>query len=183
MASSFQLVFTPAEVRVRGGICLTIREYSAADFHALLGMYESFIPKRVAQGLPPLDRERIGKWLRELEQKSRALLAWDEGRVVGHAILCPISRTAVEFTVFVHQDNRGEGLGTALTRLAIMFAHQLGFVEVFLCTELSNLAALHVYRKVGFTVTSCFGEEVEMKLQLGPGVESVTAVEEKAENA
>jgi len=70
----------------------------------------------------------------------------------------------VEFTIFVHQDYRCLGLGTALTRLAVAFSGQCGFAEVYLTTELSNLAALRLYRRVGFVVTSSFGEECEMKL-------------------
>jgi ribosomal protein S18 acetylase RimI-like enzyme len=127
-------------------------------------MYKGFEPKRVAQGLPPPDLPRIAQWLDRLQQKSRGLLAWDGERVVAHAILCPISDAAVEFTIFVHQDYRCMGLGTALTRLAVDFCRECGFAEVFLTTELSNLAALRVYRRVGFLVTSSFGEECEMKL-------------------
>jgi predicted GNAT family acetyltransferase len=102
--------------------------------------------------------------LDRLHQKSRSLIAFDGPRVVAHAILCPISDASVEFTIFVHQDYRCIGLGTALTRLAVAFSDRCGFAEMFLITELSNLAALRVYRRVGFQVTSSFGDECEMKL-------------------
>jgi len=40
----------------------------------------------------------------------------------------------------------------------------MGFAEVFLTTELSNLPALSLYRKLGFQTQSVFGDECEMKL-------------------
>jgi len=143
---------------------LQVREYTLQDFRPLAEMYKSFEPKRVAQGLPPPDLPRIAQWLDRLQQKSRGLLIWDGERVVAHAILCPISDAAVEFTIFVHQAYRCMGLGTGLTRVAVAFCRQCGFAEVMLTTELSNLAALRVYRRVGFLVTSSFGDECEMKL-------------------
>jgi RimJ/RimL family protein N-acetyltransferase len=159
-----EAAFEPVEIHTRTGSALQVREYASDDLPPLVEMYKGFEPKRIAQGLPPPDVPRIAQWLDRLQQKSRALLAWDASRVVAHAILCPISKAAVEFTVFVHQDYRRAGLGTAMTRLAVAFAERCGFAEVFLTTELSNLAALRVYRRVGFQRTSSFGDECEMKL-------------------
>lgn len=156
--------FTPVDIQARSGKTFQVREYTLQDFRPLAEMYKSFEPKRVAQGLPPPDLPRIAQWLDRLQQKSRALLIWDGQRVVAHAILCPISDAAVEFTIFVHQAYRCMGLGTGLTRVAVAFCRQCGFAEVMLTTELSNLAALRVYRRVGFLVTSSFGDECEMKL-------------------
>ncbi len=159
-----EAAFAPVEIQTRTGRTLQVREYTLDDFRPLVQMYKAFEPKRIAQGLPPPDVPRIAEWLDRLQQKSRALLAWDGPRVAAHALLCPISEAAVEFTIFVHQDYRCVGLGTALTRLAVAFADRCGFAEVFLTTELSNLAALRVYRHVGFQVANSFGDECEMKL-------------------
>jgi GNAT superfamily N-acetyltransferase len=156
--------FEPVEIQTRTGRALQLREYASDDLPPLVEMYRSFEPKRVAQGLPPPDGPRIEEWLKRLQHKSRALLAWDGPRVAAHAILCPMSEAAVEFTIFVHQDYRRAGLGTALTRQAVALAERCGFAEVFLTTELSNLAARRVYRRVGFQTTSSFGDECEMKL-------------------
>ena len=80
-----------------------------------------------------------------LEAKSRWVIAMSRGRIFGHAILCPISGIAVEFTIFVHQGFRGEGLGTIMAERALSFAGQLGFKVVYLTTEFSNLAAVRLY--------------------------------------
>ncbi len=129
-------------------------------------MYKGFEPKRVAQGLPPPDVPRIALWIDQLEQKSYALLAWDASRVVAHTILCPMPGSAVEFTVFVHQDYRDEGLGTAVSRLTLEWASQMAYAEAYLTTEISNFRALRLFRKLGFQTTTSYGDEVEMKVHL-----------------
>ena len=166
MASAPEVVFQPLEVQTRLGRTLSAREYTADDFGALVEMYKGFEPKRVAQGLPPPDVPRIARWLDELQHKSWALLAFDGPRIVGHALLCPISDAAVEFTIFVHQDLREQGLGTELTRLAIGHAREMGFAEIFLTTELTNFPALCLYRKAGFEILSSYGDECEMRLRI-----------------
>jgi ribosomal protein S18 acetylase RimI-like enzyme len=129
-------------------------------------MYKSFEPKRIAQGIPPPDVPRIAHWLDRLVQKSQALLAWKDNQVIAHTILCPMPADAVEFTIFVHQDYREEGLGTILSRHTLEWAAQMGFAHAYLTTEISNFRALRLFRKLGFQTTSSYGDEVEMKLEL-----------------
>jgi ribosomal protein S18 acetylase RimI-like enzyme len=164
MENTSEAVFHPIQIQNRSGQTLMVREYQLNDFAALVEMYKGFEPKRVAQGLPPPDVPRIAHWLDQLQQKSRSLLALHEDRIVGHVILCPISDAAVEYTIFVHQGFRGQGVGTAMTRLALDFAGEMGFAEVFLTTELSNFVALRLYRKLGFQLKSAYGDECEMRI-------------------
>ncbi|MGO8786994.1 MAG: N-acetyltransferase family protein [Terriglobia bacterium] len=145
---------------------LEVRSFAREDFGALVQMYKSFEPKRVAQGLPPPDVPRIAHWLDRLEQKSQALLAWDGRKAVAHTILCPMPAGSVEFTIFVHQDYREEGLGTALSRNTLSWAIGMGFTHAYLTTETSNFRALRLFRKLGFHTTSSYGDEVEMNLAL-----------------
>jgi RimJ/RimL family protein N-acetyltransferase len=166
MTSSSEVQFKPAAVLTHKGRELEVRSFEREDFGALVQMYKSFEPKRVAQGIPPPDVPRIAHWLDRLEQKSQALLAWEGGKVVAHTILCPMPADSVEFTIFVHQDYREEGLGTALSRLTLGWALQMGFAHAYLTTEISNFRALRLFRKLGFQTTSSYGDEVEMKLDL-----------------
>jgi GNAT superfamily N-acetyltransferase len=166
MIQAFDAIFRPVEVHTSDGRCLAVRAFDPDDFPAVVEMYKGFEPKRVAQGLPPPDVPRIAHWLDRLQTKSRALLALDDKRVVGHAILCPISDAAVEYTVFVHQGYRCQGVGSELTHLALDWASEMGFAEVFLTTELSNFPALNLYRKFGFETQSVFGDECEMKVRV-----------------
>jgi ribosomal protein S18 acetylase RimI-like enzyme len=166
VTSAPEVVFPHTEVRTREGRTLAARAYTYDDFGALVEMYKTFEPKRGAQGLPPPDLPRITHWLEELQHKSRSLLALDEKRVVAHAILCPISQVAAEFTIFVHQDFRNQDLGTELSRLTLQFACEMGFGEILLITELSNVPAMKLYRKLGFLTQSVDSGECEMKLEI-----------------
>ncbi len=103
---------------------------------ALVEMYKSFEPKRVAQGLPPPDVPRITQWLDHLQDNSHALLAFDGKKIVAHSVLCPIRKEQVEFTIFVLQDYREDGLGTLLSELTLGWAFDMGLTKVFLTTEL-----------------------------------------------
>jgi ribosomal protein S18 acetylase RimI-like enzyme len=166
MAEVPEAAFDSKAIRTRTGRNLTISAYRVEDFAALALMYKGFEPKRVAQGLPPPDVPRIAQWLDRLQQKSRGLLAWDGDAVVAHVILCPMPASAVEYTVFVHQDYRQEGLGTAISRLALGWAVNMGFELAYLTTELTNIRALRLFRKLGFQTTSSDGDEVEMVMNL-----------------
>ena len=166
MVSSTDVLFKSSPVETRKGRKLEVRPFGAEDFEALVRMYKAFEPKRVAQGIPPPDVPRIAHWLDRLAQKSQALLVWDGSKVVAHTILCPMPADATEFTIFVHQDYREEGLGTALSRHTLEWAFEMGFTHTYLTTETSNFRALRLFRKLGFQTTSSYGDEVEMKLDL-----------------
>jgi RimJ/RimL family protein N-acetyltransferase len=166
MTSISEAVFKSVLVQTHKSRELEVRPFGREDFGALVQMYKSFEPKRVAQGIPPPDVPRIAHWLDRLEQKSQALLAWDGSKAVAHTILCPMPADSVEFTIFVHQDYREEGLGTLISRLTLGWALQMGFTRAYLTTEISNFRALRLFRKLGFQTTSSYGDEVEMKLDL-----------------
>ncbi len=166
MLNPAEVIFKPAKVQTRKGREVEIRAVGPQDFGALVRMYKTFEPKRVAQGLPPPDVPRIASWLDRLAQKSTALLAWEATSVVAHAILCPMPANSVEFTIFVHQDYRQEGLGTALSRLALEWATAMGFSKVYLTTETVNFRALRLFHKLGFKTTSSYGDELEMILHI-----------------
>jgi RimJ/RimL family protein N-acetyltransferase len=166
MTSAPAFTFSSVEVRTRSGRTLEVCACGVDDLGALVEMYKSFEPKRVAQGLPPPDGPRITHWLKGLEGKAWALVARDGPKVIGHTVLCPIRAGSVEFAVFVHQDYRQDGLGTVLSHLTLYWASRLGFPQVFLTTEFSNFPALRLFRKLGFQVTSRFADECEMALDL-----------------
>ena len=143
-----------------------MRAYSSEDFGPLVEMYASFEPKRVAQGLPPPDVPRITRWLDQLRTKSHALLAFDGQKIVAHTLLCPIRPAEVEFTIFVLQDYREEGLGTGISQLTLAWAFEMGFSKVLLTTEFSNYRAIGLFRKLGFSIKSSYGDECEMRVDL-----------------
>src|ERR1035437_3630056 len=82
--NAVDVVFKSVPVRTHKGRELVVRPFGGGDFEALVRMYKSFEPKRVAQGIPPPDVPRIAHWLDRLTQKSEALLAWKDSAVVAH---------------------------------------------------------------------------------------------------
>jgi RimJ/RimL family protein N-acetyltransferase len=175
MTGAPEALFKPTEVRTRKGRALMVRAYSPEDFGTLVEMYSSFEPKRVAQGLPPPDVPRITRWLDQIQGKSHSLLVFDGNKIVAHTLLCPIRQDEVEFTIFVLQDYREEGLGTVLSKLTLDWAFEMRLSKVLLTTELSNYRAIGLFRKLGFSIKSSYGDECEMTIDLPADSEAQAA--------
>src|SRR5688572_19128773 len=59
----------------RAGLPIEVVELCDNRFDELIEMYNDFEPKRAAQGLPPVGRDRIAAWLRHLQRSGHSLLA------------------------------------------------------------------------------------------------------------
>jgi RimJ/RimL family protein N-acetyltransferase len=148
---------------------IEVVELSECYFDELVEMYEAFQPKRAAQGLPPVGRDRIIAWLRHLQKSGHNLLALWNRRVIGHSMLCPVDPQRAEFAIFLHQGFRNQGIGTGLTDVTLNYARQRGFRHIWLSVEVNNRCAIRVYRKKGFRLSDLFGPEQEMILDLEEG--------------
>lgn len=146
-----------------------VRAFRAADRAWLDDFYEEFEPKRGAQGLPPAGRARIGRWLQGVLLSGVHLTAWRGEALIGHALIVPTERPDVaEYAVFLHQSERGKGIGTELTRAAVASAREAGFTSLWLSVEPTNRAAVRAYERVGFRFrpATIFSPEPEMTLDL-----------------
>ena len=150
----------------RVGLVIEVVEFCDNRFDELVEMYNNFEPKRAAQGLPPVGRERIVEWLRHLQKSGHNLVALWNGNVIGHSMLCPMERQRAEFAIFLHQDFRNQGIGTGLTQVTLNYARLKGLRNVWLSVEVNNHCAIRVYKKKGFQVSEIFGPELEMALDL-----------------
>jgi len=150
----------------RAGLAIEVVEFCDNHFDELVEMYNDFEPKRAAQGLPPVGRDRIIAWLRHLQQSGHNLLALWNGEVIGHSMLCPVDSQRAEFAIFLHQDFRNQGIGTGLTEVTLNYARHKGIRHVWLSVEVNNRCAIRVYKKKGFQVSGIFGPEQEMTLDL-----------------
>ena len=155
-----------ATFRSKTGLEIGVMEFCESDFEALVAMYEKFEPKRAAQGLPPVGRERIVAWLRHLQKQGYNLVAICGGRIIGHSMLCPVDPQRAEFAIFLCQDFRNQGIGTSLTEATLTYARKKKLRHVWLSVEVNNQPAIRVYRKMGFKVCGLFGPEQEMDLVL-----------------
>ncbi len=152
----------------RSGRPFEVRLYNPSDLAELRLMYVSFSPRPASQGLPPEDADICDRWVSQLLQTGENLLAWRDGRVIGHASLVPDrGRRSCEFVIFVHQDSRNLGIGTELTWLALEKARRLGFSATWLTVEASNHIAILLYRHAGFTRCDADLTEWTMTTRLG----------------
>jgi len=156
----------PLQFQTRAGWLVEFVEYRKNLFEPLVAMYEAFEPKRGAQGLPPLGRDRIVAWLRPLLSESLNLVALRGDKVIGHTMLCPVPlrRGCAEFAIFVHQDFRNQGVGTEFTRVTLNYAKKDGLHQIWLTVEVNNFPAIRVYKKLGFEISDTYYPEVEMLL-------------------
>jgi diamine N-acetyltransferase len=150
----------------KAGFFVEFVEYHEHLFERLVAMYEAFEPKRGAQGLPPVGRDRILAWLRPLLRGSLNLLALRGDKVIGHTMLCPIplKKDSVEFAIFIHQDFRNQGIGSELARITLNYGKEKGLGQIWLTVEVNNFPAIRVYKKLGFQVSGTYYPEVEMVL-------------------
>jgi ribosomal protein S18 acetylase RimI-like enzyme len=137
------------------------------DYRSLTVMYQGFEPKERSQGLPArLEQQREG-WLRYMMEEGINLLAVIEEKVVGHAALFKMEHdTRCEFLIFVHQDYQDRGIGSALTEMIKELAQELGFEQIWLTVQTSNVKAIRMYEKVGFRITESPDIECVMMLSL-----------------
>jgi RimJ/RimL family protein N-acetyltransferase len=135
----------------KSGTLFEVTISSDDDFPFLLEMYSTFSPKPGSQGLPPVDPEACQTWLKKLYKMGKNLLAWRGGIVIGHASLVPDNGgKSGEFIIFIDQNHRNIGIGTELTRFTLEKSGQLGFDSIWLTVSISNIAAVKLYRKMGF---------------------------------
>jgi GNAT superfamily N-acetyltransferase len=149
---------------------VAVRSYDAEAFDALVAMYDSFDPKQRAQGLPPLATDEIRDWLTRL-LTGPSMLAWHDGRVVGHVVFVPDGTGSHELAVFVHQAYQRAGVGTALVRAGLTHASDDGVTDVWLWVERWKEGSRAFYRNLGFTEEDGRGMELRMSQSLPAGPE------------
>lgn len=144
----------------------TFDERATAELDALREMYRDFDPQYRTLGVPPVQEDRLDRWL-EILTDGVCVLAWHGSRVVGHAALVPDPRReAHEFTIFLHQAYHGAGIGTRLTEATLSLGRDEGINNVWLLVEAENRAAVALYQTVGFVVTTPAGTDIEMALTM-----------------
>jgi GNAT superfamily N-acetyltransferase len=126
------------------------------------------LERGLASGLPPHRDEECLKWIEEVLRTGIHLVAIDPmGVPLGQAILFPIDGSTCELMAVVTQSHRNLGLGTQLTRQAMILARDLGFSRIWLSLGMGNRVARHVYQSCGFkAITSGDAEELEMVAEL-----------------
>lgn len=145
---------------------IELRELTPENKEHLVEMYLAFSPEDRAQGIPPIDEKDTRKWLDiVIGDGNFNILAWHEGRVVGHAMLVGDGDEDYELAIFVLQAYQGAGIGTEVLRTVLGLGQQTGIDRVWLSVERWNSPAVNLYEKIGFETTKNTNFELEMALE------------------
>lgn len=148
----------------------TARFFRPGDRPALEAMYAAFEPLRSAQGLPPEGDVARQRWLDRVLPLGLQLVVEIDRRLVGHVLLVPFADdpSVAELANFLHQSVRDRGIGTALNRLVVALAVQVGYQRLWLSVEPSNRAAIRSYERAGFRRLpgSLWAPEMEMEVRI-----------------
>jgi ribosomal protein S18 acetylase RimI-like enzyme len=130
----------------------------AASNEHLTELSRLYIAYRVFYG-EAAEVERASAFMRErvTQSSGRYFLAWDESSsAIGFMHLMPSTNTLAMRPIWLLEDlfvdvtARGQGVATALLRYAEEFARGTGGERLTLATAHDNLAAQHIYKKLGY---------------------------------
>jgi RimJ/RimL family protein N-acetyltransferase len=146
---------------------IRIRAVGLPQRDLLIGMYDRFEPLGVALGLPPFREDARRDWVGFALGHKLNLAAFSPAeRVVGHCFLVADKAGSAELAMFVHQEFRRRGVGTALVKAALEWGCVAGLRRVWTLTSCDNQAALRVQRKCGFRLTNSTFPETELEIRL-----------------
>jgi diamine N-acetyltransferase len=133
----------------------------------LMAMYDRFDPLGAALGLPPFSAEARHKWIvAALGQIVNVAVFSGSGQVVGHSFMAADKPSSAEIAVFVHQEFRWRGIGTALLKKALECARAVGLVRAWGITPSENRAALRLLTSCGFRLIRTDVDLAELGIDL-----------------
>jgi RimJ/RimL family protein N-acetyltransferase len=142
-------------VRLKDGREVAIRPLTAEDNEKIYEMFASMSEEALRWGMPPYTRERIERWMRNIENLI-ILGAEHDRRLIGYAQIHKGSQPrrigTAGLAIYLHQDYQGAGLGTEMTGLLLEVAGKNGVHKVNLETVADNEAAMRLFEKMGFEV-------------------------------
>jgi len=129
----------------------------AASTAHLSELSRLYIAYRVFYGEAP-EEERAEAFVRErvTQSSGRYFLAWNKHNAIGFMHLMPSTNTLAMRPIWFLEDlyvdvaARGQGVATALLSYAEEFALSTGAERLTLATAHDNLAAQHIYKKMGY---------------------------------
>ena len=129
----------------------------AASTAQLTELSRLYIAYRVFYSEAPED-ERATAFIRDrvMQSSGRYFLAWNDHHGIGFMHLMPSTNTLAMRPIWFLEDlyvdppARGQGVATALLSYAEEFARSTGAERLTLATAHDNLAAQHIYKKMGY---------------------------------
>ena len=146
---------------------IQIRGIGPPQRDLLIAMYDRFDPLGAALGLPPRTAERRCEWIgNALGQKVNVAAFSPAGEVVGHCFLAADQSASAEMAVFVHQESRRIGVGTALLKAALDWGGEAGLRHVWSLTASENRVVLRLQKNCGFRLMKSVSIETELEIDL-----------------
>ncbi len=133
-----------------------IRPAAGRDIKAINDIYNQAVLETTATfELNPRDEEAARAWFLAHGPAYPVFVAERAGRVIGWSSLGPYAprpgyRYTVEDSVYVREDSRGQGVGSALMRAVVEAAAALGYRAVVARIADHNQASLALHRAAGF---------------------------------
>jgi GNAT superfamily N-acetyltransferase len=129
----------------------------AASTAQLTELTRLYIAYRVFYGEAP-EQERAEAFIRDrvTQSSGQYFLAWNDHNAIGFMHLMPSTNTLAMRPIWFLEDlyvdvlSRGQGVATLLLIYAEEFARSTGAERLTLATALANLAAQHIYKKLGY---------------------------------
>jgi RimJ/RimL family protein N-acetyltransferase len=146
----------------RDGRAYLVEPATSDGIDDIVDMYRDYPIEHRSMGLPPRSEPRIREWLERLDDRGRNFAATHDGHVVGHAAYAPLDADVPELIVYVDPDYHGRGLGTELVTHVLADASANDCSGVALDVDRGNLAAIHVYRDLGFETVDETPTDYEM---------------------
>lgn len=131
-----------------------VRPAGESDLDALVDLLEAVAAEgRWIGAEAPVDREMAREWMRvglAGHETARRFVAEAAGDVVGQVKTDVAPYGVADLSMWVAEEWRRRGVGTALVRTAVDWAGRMGAHKIALQVWPHNHAALALYRKFGF---------------------------------
>ena len=149
------------KVRLKDEREITLRLLELSDRDRLVHLFSTMSEEALEWGMPPYTKETIDRWLSNFE-RSIPLVAICEDRIVGYAGIFkhahPREKGIADFGIYLHQDFHNVGLGTVMTETLLSITEEQGLHRVGLHVVEDNLAAVNLYKKLGFVIEGTMRE-------------------------
>ncbi|PKQ31545.1 MAG: ribosomal-protein-alanine N-acetyltransferase [Actinobacteria bacterium HGW-Actinobacteria-2] len=128
---------------------MIITHASAADLDGILALEQN--------GFDPAEQWSHALWADEIAAPDHLVLTNSDadGQLQGVATFTVAEDMADLQRVVVHPRARGRGVGSSLVRAGLEWAEALGANRMLLEVRTDNLAAVALYRRLGFDQISC----------------------------
>ena len=140
---------------------VVLRLLMSEDKDNLLSMFTVMSEKALLWSNPPYDEQKIDRWMTGVGT-GLSIVASFKDRIVGISAVYqmpkPREKGISSMMIYIHQDFHGVGLGAEMTSILLELAKDKGLHRVGLEVVEDNIAAVNLYKKMGFEIEGVIRE-------------------------